>query len=474
MIALLLCLPALADARQDAEARVGLGLVLAGRGRTSEALAVWTELIADDGIHADLRDRARLERQRTERYVVARTAFFERLVASGKKLVFDWRGERLVTAVRAFDEHELVCEENRRGVERLAIEALDPLELADWMGDTKYGRRTGWIRNWPGVLAGDERSLRRLEYADDPETESILRDVESTWPALLELGSAAVELYDLAGATPDGVEDGLRWLERLERLMAEHGDLDLVRDRVDALRSLADPVVARVSTAIGVDALFAARGTDLESGRHRLRYAFDDPGELEDFVVADEIPAYYARFVELETSNTPLEVSNGALHARGRHLLTHVVPFDAPLSVRWTIEFRSGVVEDPLGVNLAVFACHDGWEQYVMNVNLGDLEVRDGARFEVDRIPEDERFLPYDTPHEVALIHAGDVVRVEVAGETVAEISGRAPQSGAVTVYLHSDMPLWLHDLEIEGSIPSASLRSRRRAWADARRAALR
>ena len=464
----------LAQERQNDEARVGLGLVLASRGRLGEALAVWDELIADEAAPQDLRARARIERARIASYVEARAGFFERVATSGKKLVFDWQGGRLVTAVESLTGDTLILKENRRDIAKLDLDALDPLEVAGWMGDPKYGPPVGWVRHWPGVAAGDARSLRRLKAIADSEARQVVADVEDVWPAFLALGRAAAELYDLARANPTNSETGLRWLERLEALLAMHGELALVRDRKQALRSLASPVIEQVSNGIGIDALFAAHGTELEPGRYRLLYAFDDAHELEDFEVATEIPTDYARFAQLQTSNTPLTISEGALHARGRHLLTHIIPFEAPLAVRWTIEFRTGVMRDPEVVNLAVFACHDGSEQYVMNVNLGDLEVRDGARFDVDRIPQKERFLPYDKKHEVALIHTGETVLVEFGGKQVAEIEGQAPMSGALTLYLHSDMPLWLHELEIEGGITFANQRPLRRAWAEARRAALR
>lgn len=458
----------------DQVARVGLGLVLVGRGRTREALATWTELIADERVAEPLRQRARIELERTHRWIDARAAFFERVIARDKKLVFEWQGERLVSALAAFDGRELVFAKNRRGIERLDVEALPPLELAAWMGDDKYGDPTGWIRHWPGAIAGDERSLRLVGKAADPDAAGVARDAETVWPELRAAGEAALGLYDLGRFEPTTPDEDARWLAALEELFASHGEHALVRERRAALRGLAAPVIDRLAESLDVDRLFAARASELEAGRYSLRYEFDDPRELADFTAADEIPPYYARFVPLQLESTPLVIEDGALHGRGRHLLTHVVPFEAPLSVRWTIEYRSGELDDPEGVILAVFACHDGWQQYAMNVNLGDLEVRDGARFEVDKLPDEERFLPYDRPHPVALIHTGDAVRVEVAGKTRAEVVGTAPARGAITLYLHSDMELWLHDLEIEGGLSPRALAPRRSAWAEARRAALR
>ena len=120
--------------------------------------------------------------------------------------------------VVAHADGEVRFGENKVGVETLSVSEIDPIELADRMGERKWGYEAGWGRAYPYVATYDKK-IRRFLRGEAPELQKLAADVEDDYPA--RRGLVEEPAQRRRGPPPLRMDQ----LHRQGRLVRTHGQL---------------------------------------------------------------------------------------------------------------------------------------------------------------------------------------------------------------------------------------------------------
>ncbi len=448
----------------DTPTRFAAVLDAARRGRTAAANASLGELL-DAVSEPKLRERIERERGRLAAWNELRTAYLEHLAATGGELRFQRDGKNVRAPVESFDGERVQLGRNRAKLDAVLAEELDPHALATRMGKADLDA-PAWVRIYPYVLAGDAKWKRLLDDSDE-DGAALKADAAGDYPDRLKVGAAVGELAELSEveipATPAA---GNALVERIRGFLHEFGDLAVVEAKRDDLRRLAIRALEVVFDVEGAPQLVKGKMEHVRGETVKLTYEFDDPEELEDFPEVDYLQGRHEVFAPLQDPKpSECNVRGGKLIGVGRGCYRHVLGFEAPMSVRYSMSFGKPASDDMSIWFFMVAICDDGNESFAWAINRFDLEVVN------DRVSEaafaEERDVMYqNSVYKMELRHDGETISMYYDGKLQQSLPCGARKRGGVFLFLHSDFPVSIHRMEIEGKLNEELLAEAREAWA--------
>jgi hypothetical protein len=252
-------------------------------------------------------------------------------------------------------------------------------------------------------------------------------------------------------------------VELFRGLLRDRAGTSVVARKREVLRAHAQALLEQRFEFAGPAAALGGKLEALGGERVRVSYAFDDPRELQDFSV-DLYPLVAARTLQgKNTESEPFHVERGALRALGRCTLRSLYDLEAPLVVRYDLEFEDVKLEQP-AFYLALGICDDGREHFVWAVNLSSLQVLDagGTR----GTPEASSSFFLDKSYALELRHDGERARLLCDGKDQGSLDAGTRRSGAVFLDATTDLPLSIQKLSIEGRLRADSFERLKRTWA--------
>ena len=410
-----------------------------------------------------------LERMRTFRQT--RDEFLAAVAAARGKLRIQHAGERVALKLEAFSEGVLHFAPNELGIEQLEVSELDPLRLVRNFGSkvTDYG--PAWTRPYGLLIAGERRWDAQLE-GDDEDTRRLITDGEGELPRLIEEGSAAVALEQLAYRPEPGGGPAARALvDEIALVMSEYGDTDVVRARKAPLRELAAKAWGAQYSQHGFEELLHGKLERLENGKLRITYEFDDAAELKDF---EPISAYLAEQradrPKLEAgSGGALEVRGGNLEGKGALCYRHKLAFVAP-TVRYELLYGRARSGGGTLANVLLGICDDGAGSYVGAWDLFDLVAIDKPMgYARTAFTEGRRSLRAARAYKLELRHDGELVTLLVNGKKRRQIASGPRLEGSLFLWIHAQLPVAIKRLEIEARPITDEDDPARAAWIEAK-----
>ncbi len=443
--------------------RFALALQDVRNGRASAGLAALEELAARD-LDPALRARLERERGRIEAWIIARDGFLARLIADEQPLQFQHGGKRMKAGITLLEAGIIVFEPGRAGVEQLAVEALDPLQLAQQMDSA----REGWARFYPYVLGGDER-WKRLMKDEGPEASALREDAEGDYRAWLRSGELASRLESM-GVSPEArsPHEVRQQLDELRAMQADFAGLELAERKRPALLRLAQQLFGVLFDLESPWEHLQGRAEPLDGGRVRLTYEFQDPAELEDFEAVSYLKGYRKSPDLTGTHPDALRVEDGELRGSGAACLRTLFEVGVPLSVRYELAFEEAQPAQKVGW-LNVGVCDDGQEHFAWGLNFSHLQVWDPRE---QAVAHSEKVFVLATIYSMELRHDGSRVTLSCDGEQQQELPCTRP-GGAVFLWLHSEIPARVLGLVIEGDLRDSSFTRLREHWIEREAAAL-
>jgi hypothetical protein len=447
--------PALDLADASAEERLALALFRLSEGKESAGSAA-LDVLAAEPLEATLHERVERERARLALWREQRDAYLRALVGSGT-LAFSVDGKPFKAKVLGFQDGEVVLDKNRSGRERLTLDELDPLALAQEM---PRGGASDWARLLPYVLRGDVRAKKLLKD-DGGEGGALLRDSLEDYPARLRLGRTLARIEALGTmedlATPAAVEARLTELRALRQ---EAGDQPVMQRKEPALLVRARALLERKYELLGDASLLSGKLEVLAGETIRLTYAFDDPRELEDFDPAP-YPVLVAKgFPPLAVTSRPFGVENGELTACGQACLRSRFELAPPLTIRYGVSLTNATDADKVPRNLYLGVADDHAEHFVWGKHQ-TLQAIDEKRFD---IVQDGTFRYYlDAVYAMQLRHDGERVFLTCENKEISIAAG-GRKNGAIFLFAYSGIPVRIPELVIEGRLLPDSLKGLRLA----------
>lgn len=456
----------LAPARDEPSVRFALALRDAVQGRYDRAAQAVQVLLAerpDDPVAP----RARRELERLNAFREERLAFLRLLQQSGQKLNLMLPEGRLLATVLAVEDERAVLGENKAGLDAIELDDVDPLQLAKLMRTSRYGFPRGWIQVYPAVLGASEDRDRLLAGESGAGAHALAQDVERRdyegWLAMADTVDILVALSE--AGLPEREDEARTCVGRVQRLLAEHGSLDIVRVRHPALLELAHRAQSLLFEKDGLPEVLHGKLEDLGDGRVRLSYDFDDPAQGQDFEPVAYLDAQRWKDSPKAEDSTPFHVADGVLAARGAVCSRHLLEFDGPQIVRLRYVFRTPREAFDNRIRSLLGICDDRSQSYVAADLQGGLTIADrGATYLQQVDAQGQVFM--DTEHAIELVHDGaERVRTSFDGQPAAEASCGPRLAGGLFLWVNSECAYEVVSLEIESRITPASLRGLRQEW---------
>ncbi|MSR61563.1 MAG: hypothetical protein EXS08_03825 [Planctomycetes bacterium] len=447
--------PPLALADLTGEERLALALAQWAHGDERVAGAALEELGAADAdarLAAPLRERVERERRRFSRWTAQRDAYLSSFVGGTSSFAFKLDGKGFKAKVLAFADGVLTLEANRSGRERLAVAEIDALELAQAM--PRAGPED-WARLLPYVLREDARA-KKLVKEDGGEGSALLADAQADYPARLALGRVAASLLALSKAPEPRTEEALEaLLTEARTVLAQGASLALLERKRAALLGRVRAWLETKYELGGPAALLAGKVETLAGERVRITYAFDDPRELEDFD-----PTLYPVLATkgwgvLKAPDQPFRVEGGTLVGQGRATLHSWLDLVPPYTLRYDLTFVDG---EEKGATrwFALGVADDRRERFAWGVNLDVLQVQDGESEAQARGGIERWFM--DSAYAMELAHDGKQITLRCETKECSLPAG-ARREGGFFLYVHSEYPVRLAQLEVEAKLLPSSLR---------------
>jgi hypothetical protein len=414
---------------------------------------------------------------------------------AGKLLDFH-EGELLLrtTLVRVEGDKLVVRDKGRE--RSLPMTALVPSVLAAQLvapgsevkGVDDEARAYAWL------IAGDaewkDKTVARLRKDSGPaalaliEQRAAFEATLATGRGLAELGAVADGKLPLAQAT-EAERDA--WLARLRPALADRA-LPVVAGRLPVLRALGRRVLgARFEVAPLKHLALRGKLEELGDDRLRITWGFADAAELSDWEARPFEADLFTRFPELIEPPQPegLQVQDGAAIARGSGLLRCKLPLAAPLSLDYDLRYaltsreqaamEAGLPQPPGEVidGFALRTCADDYGSGLTCAWFGSLMALDKrAANSIQENSSVEKLL-MDKRYHLRLEHDGARLHSLLDGQEVATCSALKLTGGALEIWHHTQRPIFLDNLVVEGTLDRAGLRSVREAWVEGELVAL-
>ena len=203
----------------------------------------------------------------------------------------------------------------------------------------------------------------------------------------------------------------------------------------------------------------------LGGGRVRLTYDFDDAAELNDFVEFEYLESIRKSFGPVRAKErVGFQHERGAIVAIGEACARHVLGFQSPMTVTCRFSYVRRVSDDDLW-RFSLGACGD-WEglSFVRTFDLDGLAVGDAGSYENKMSTPRVGVLPKKN-YEIGLRNDGETVTTFLDGDDMQSLPVGAATSGNVFLFVHSDRPIRVDRLVIEGTIDPEGLERSRAEW---------
>ena len=447
---------ALAPGPADVAARHGLALLRARTGDLEPAIATLDELSRAD---IDPEERARIARDlsRVGELAKLRVAFFESFRSSGSKWTMEVEGKKLPVKVDRIEDG-FVYFTGTRAPEKLALASFPPADIAKQASDKgQRGDTAPWARAYAMLLAGDKNWERYVR--DDSEETNVLREDAKSWlPGRIQEGVTGAAMESLSKKSlPTTPAEGEALFATIKALVAANPESELVKIKRPLLRRLGELAAEQAVEKADVGALLRGKYTALGEGRAKLVYDFQDPLQATDFVKTKGylVPWREAQpFPVAPEAESSWEVKEGTFVGIGGACYRLPVEFGAPMSVKYRVRVLEGKAQNESVVSFGVGICDDGHENVILALGFGDLLVRDtrGPGGAVLRMP---REFPWNlkTSYNFEVKHDGSNTTTAFEGQKGHEAPTPAFKSGQVILWFHSNLPVAVERIEIEGRL---------------------
>lgn len=447
---------------KEFEGQHALALLQVVRGDLEPALET-LENLAANGPPPPEDVRIARDIERVRQVILLRDAWLESLKRSGQPFVGKYRGVDYVAKVDRVEGGWIHLGDNRAGLSKIPLAALEPYEVARQAGKREeQGTAAPWARLVPYILVGDakwEQLFRELK--DDSAGATQLRDDAKSWyPELLRTAQAATALNQIAMLPePKTQKDSGRLFDAVKALLTGSGDLPIVQRKTDVLKQIVAGVIVRTYVEQDPGSLCHGTFTALGNGLVSLVYDFTKPEEALDF---RKDPGYLADLRTNQQQPVKKEeasawaVANGELSGSGAACYRHYLDFTGPITLRYDVAFRNTPTAPGTkpAFMFMVGVCDDGAGSYAGCFNFGSAMVIDLATKAFHTVP-DEKTAFAKRPYKIELKNDGETVSITVNGEKRQSLPASGRKSGAVILWFHTDNVVAIQRMEIEGRVDS-------------------
>jgi hypothetical protein len=449
-------------------------LELAARGEYGQAIAqveeLWTRERA--GAHGERLGR---ELERLKQFAMLRDAFLVESVAKGRRLPLVVEGKKRTFKLLGVSQGIVELDDRKKELPVVRVEDLDPHLLAKEMSKLGEAYRPAevpsWMRLYAYILAGDSTWTKLLK--DRSEAAEAVRADRESYDVLVPTGAAARDLERIAARTlPLNDSSAQTTEDDLRALLKTHGELLIVRERLVHLRQLARSAEEVLFEMRGLRALFSGDCKELGDGRVRLLYEFDHTAELDDFIEhADYLPDFRGTLPALlkPAGEAETTLEEGAWTVLGATSYRHILPFVAPVTVKWKIKYGYVTPGGTPDIHDFLAVCDNGAESYAALTGMGSLVVVDKPGYHrFEHVGSDKPFTAHKV-FELELEHDGRVVTSRVNGEPVREVPCGPRTAGRALLFFHTDVPASIEELVIEGRVDPLERKALRDTWVESR-----
>ncbi|MFT5050661.1 MAG: acylphosphatase [Chlamydiales bacterium] len=394
-----------------------------------------------------------------------RDAYVESLVGTKTRLRVKVAGERLSAVVTSVADGVVQLGKNDQEWTQLELRKILPADIAENLGRHAAEFGPAWTLCY-GLLLGDSRRWDKDLDEEDADAKTLAADAGSEMRDLMEAGDAMARLAELARMpAPEGAEDAQALNAAITSLLEDCGELDAVRLRFEPLRNLSALAWTKLYEEQGLSAVLHGDVETLEDGRIRVKYNFKDKDQLEDFQDRGDYLADHRTFEGKEPS---LKIQKKALVGDGALCYEHLLGFEAPLTVKYTIQYgKTKKKNKDAQSNFIMGICDDGHESYVIAYNMFDLEAVDKQSKHVATVSaEGERKIDIKKDHELELDHDGEsTVTFTHRGKEVETIDTGKRKAGSVFFWMNTQVPISILEFEIEGKVIDSALVRMQNEW---------
>jgi hypothetical protein len=431
----------------DPEIAFATALGQAANGAFGAARAGLAELLeTTDG---DWGERVRREVELLDEVISTRRRFLEHLRDTDRKLILR---KRAVAKIEAIESDAVLLDGNPWGPDRIALDAVDPIELSDLMRDKKYKFESGIVPGYIYLLQGHKKWSKALP-SDDPRASDLRSRGEAEYRQVLGLAREAAQLRQFAEAGVPGDPIAARALFD-STCELYRGDSTLVAEKRPALASYGRTNLTKVFEAEGLREALMGDVTVLAGGRIRIDYPLKRQVEFNDFVDCEE-------GAESSFPASDFAMGHGVVTAKGEACMRHRLSFEGAQVYRFSFRYRFPGGSTRGKYSLSIRFNADEQRAYV-SFNEDGVEVVDSDYHESDAValPDVKELV------EVELRYDGErELKVFVNGRQGGRLDCGPRKSGDFFVQTSGTMIFELSELSLEGDISEASLARLRDSW---------
>ncbi|MBK7644595.1 MAG: hypothetical protein IPJ19_16375 [Planctomycetes bacterium] len=458
----------LAPDEWDAEAQLALALADAREGdieRARQAL----EALAALAPAAPWPERIALEEQRLGELEKLRAGYLAFLQSSGTKLSLKFKGKPLLARVTGVEGDLVRLGDNRLGLPSVPLASVEPFEIAKVAAKPEQqGGAQAWARAYAYLVAGDARWEKMLK--DDSPGAAALRASAAEYEGLLRSAALARELFELSKLPlPRDSKDAGARLERIRALLRSGQGTGLLVRRMDALRELARSSLAARAKDEGPLAGLHGQWSDLGGGRGKLVYEFDSQEEAQDWI---KVPGYlggdrksYPMLARSEAQSN-FAVSNGALRGVGGAVYRLATGFAGPVTLRYEFHYEDIKQAYPTPYFYWLL-CDDGAGSFYASSPNGQMHVEDIKADQSRTInAADSQAFDFQVNWQIEFAFDGKLLKSGLQGAARTQLPASRLDRGSIGFVAHSDLPIVITRVEIEGALDPVALERLRGAWA--------
>jgi hypothetical protein len=410
--------------------------------------------------------------ERAKEFRKLRDGYFDYLVKSGEKISGKYRGMEYVASVQKVEDGWIHLGENGSGLSKMPLSAIESFEIAKQAGrPEEQGGAAPWARFWPYVLVG-EKKWDQLLKDDSPGTKALREDAAKTYPELLKCAAAATTLNEIAAIPePKNAKESEKLLSAIQGLMATNGELPLVQRKRETLRRVAGSAILAGYVPQEPSKLCHGVFTGGSAGKVTVLYDFNKPDEAKDWV---KVPGYLDSFhkglaaTAKKEEDSSWTVANGEFNGVGSACYRNFLLFEAPVTVRYEMVFRPSSAKSPDAFTFFVAACDDGDGSYTACMNFGDLQIVDNKTGVMKTLAE-EKPAQSKRVQKLELRNDGTTVSTWLGGQKRFEAPCGKRTNGSVVMWFHTDNPVAIQKIEIEGKLDPSWADRAKSAYYDAK-----
>jgi hypothetical protein len=269
--------------------------------------------------------------------------------------------------------------------------------------------------------------------------------------------------------SPADAQAAQRVLDDLRQLMLDSATQPLVTERKGALRELAALASAVVYDQTQPKHSFAAATTWIDANTVELRYEFDSEAELDDWrrtAVNPDERRFIMGPLKTPESERNIGLQPGSWGGVGDAVLTHTIPFDAPLNV--LIQFRHGDAADPEAylTRLIVGVCDQAALGHLAFTAFGESFLKEPASKRDLRLQSSSSSpSTVGEPLSFEVTHDGERARCLHSGISEPELPVGSLRAGELFLLIKGDRELWLDSVTIRAKLGAGSRAKIRERW---------